>query len=138
MQRNISGVDRLASRNESRRRSSGRNPRPNTSRLQPGIHRYPQAPTTRTCIFSSASLLPPSVNSSLSFPLLYQSISLSLSIFAPRLSSSHRTFLYVYTYIDIHIRIYLYIHSNVSRNNRVDFGLSFLAHKYIEMRDGDG
>ena len=41
MRRNISGGDRLASRREPLRRSSGRNPRPNTSRpLQPGIHRY--------------------------------------------------------------------------------------------------
>lgn len=42
MRRNINAGDLLVNRNESPRRSSDRNPRPNTSQLQFGIHRYPR------------------------------------------------------------------------------------------------
>lgn len=92
--RNINGVDRLVSRSESPRRSSGRNPRPNTSRLQPGIHRYPRdTDHAHVYLFFRCSSLSLSVRSS-----VRPSVPLSLS-FLPHL-----------------LRIYLYTHSNIPAN----------------------
>lgn len=74
--RNISAEDRLVGLSECRRRSSGRNPRPNAS-LLPGIHRY-LADTDHAHVYrvpsASVSLLIEDKSHLIPLPTIYTSV----------------------------------------------------------------